>query len=122
MPLELFEAITQPLTEYEKETLLPAIVKGFEKRIGAGNAITEKTICRKMREAGYKLTGVTLRKIVHHIRQNHLINVLMGTSKGYYVTRDANEIKQQVRSLIGRENSIRSVRIAMEETLNKLET
>ena len=45
-----------------------------------------------------KMTGARLRKIVSHIRVSGKLPII-ATSKGYYVSYDAEEIRNQVKSL-----------------------
>ena len=115
--LTLFEEHTKQLTDYEINTLLPAVLSGIKKYIGKENAITSDMIVTRMRSKGYKITGVRLRKIIHFIREHALIVCLVGGSNGYYVSRDRKDIMDQIDSLRGRESSIRSVRIKLEESL-----
>ena len=114
--IEGFECETSPLTEYERETLLPIMVKCLEKHVGKKKAITNK----KMREAlalnGYKkVSSARIRKIINHIRINGLIECLMATSYGYYITQDRCEMNDYIFSLKGRIEAIQAVLEAMIE-------
>lgn len=104
-----FEEQTQPLTDYERETLLPLIRLGLSTKIGKANCIASSTIIRKMNAAGYKLDGPRLRKIINHIRSNDMLSGLVSTSKGYYVATNAREIDEYISSLYGRANAIQDI-------------
>lgn len=104
-----FEEQTQPLTDYERDTLLPLIRWGLSTKRGREKSIPGSTIIRKMRAQGYKLDGPRLRKIVNHIRSNDLIEGLVSTSKGYYVASTAQEIEDYIYSLQGRVEAIQEV-------------
>ena len=96
-----FEEITYELTDLEK-TLIPLLIAGFSNRT-KDNPIKEPQIVSKMKE--YKLTSARLRKCINFIRANGLLPII-GTSKGYYVSYDSEEIKKQIASLNQRANSI----------------
>lgn len=98
-----FEEITSELTARELE-LLPIIIQGLSTKTKS-NPIKEPEIVSKMRNSGYKLSGERLRKIINHIRCHGLLPVI-GTSKGYYVSYDKDEIFKQIKSLNQRANSI----------------
>ena len=62
-----FETQTKPLTEYEKDTLLPIMVKCLSKHIGKDKVITNAEMCAKMAIYGYKIGETRVRKIINHI-------------------------------------------------------
>ena len=112
-----FQAQTEPLTDYERDVLLPVICKGLVTKIGEAKAITNGTITKAMQGAGYRLNDARLRKIINHIRTNGMVKWLIATSKGYYVATSTNEVEQYIDSLRGREDAIRAVRESMERQL-----
>jgi len=105
-----FENQTKELNEYELDTLLPIIVKGLNNKKGKDNSITNVVMCKALKERGYKISDVRLRKIIHHIRVNNIIPLLLATSKGYYISMDTLEISDYVKSLDERINSIMIIR------------
>jgi len=107
--IEGFETETAELTDYEKDTLLPLLVKGLNSKIGVENAITNGQIVRSMTEKGYKITSVRVRKIINYIRIKHLVYNLLSSSKGYYRSNDPEEIKKYVKSLMQRSTAIEEV-------------
>ena len=58
-----FQTQTEPLTDYERNTLLPVICRGLVTKVGEAKAITNTAITKAMRGAGYQLTEARLRKI-----------------------------------------------------------
>lgn len=60
---------------YEKNTLLPIIVRGLSNRTGAANAVSNGHICISLRNKGYKVTEVRIRKIINHIRIHGLVTL-----------------------------------------------
>lgn len=116
--LQGFQQQTEPLTDYERDTLLPVIVRGLANKFGEARAITNTAITKAMRGAGYQLTEARLRKIINHIRITGMIRWLIATSKGYYIATSVDEMRQYIESLRGREDAIRAVRESMERQLN----
>ena len=107
--IEGFEDHTQPLTDYERDILLPVIVKGLNRKVGENNSITSKEIIRRLSGLGYKISGARLRKIVNHIRIKGLIKCLMASSKGYWIESDAQKVMDYILSLEQRAESIQNV-------------
>ena len=116
-----FEQQTGKLTDYEKNVLLPVMVKCLERKIGKENAVTNAYMCDRMNENGYDIGEARVRKIINYIRINGLVPCLMASSSGYYVTTDAGELSAYVTTLQGREDAIRAVRKAVEEQLQELQ-
>ena len=118
--IALFEEITYELTEYEKTTLLPIVVKGLKSKHGKQNAITNKKICKALTKAGYKVNGPRLRKIIHHIRVEQLIIGLCCNSNGYYVTDSLEELNKYVESLAQRIRSQQQIHKSMKRDMDKI--
>ena len=115
-----FATQTKPLTEYEKDTLLPIMVKCLSKHIGKDKVITNAEMCAKMAIYGYKIGETRVRKIINHIRNNGLVECLIATGKGYYVTESIQEMETYIESVKNREDAIRAMRLSMEEQLSKM--
>ena len=111
---------TSELTKYEAEVLLPIIVMCLQHHIGKDKAVTNRQICERMKKKGYDLTETRVRKIVNRIRTNNLVECLIATSRGYYVTHNKQELEDYIKSLKGREEAIRLVREALEQQTRKL--
>ena len=105
-----FDNETSPLTEYEKETLLPVVMCGLSVKMGKGRAVTNNYIICRLKAQGFKVDAPRLRKVINHIRTNDLIPGLIATSDGYYVATDEQELIDYEDSLLGRESAIREVR------------
>ena len=112
-----FQAQTEPLNDYERDTLLPIICRGLANKIGEARAITNAAITKAMRGAGYQLNEARVRKIINHIRTTGMVRWLIATSKGYYIATSPDEVQQYIGSLRGREEAIRAVRESMEQQL-----
>jgi hypothetical protein len=117
--LKLFEEQTKPITDYERNTIVPLLISGLKARNGKDKAITSKEICAALKAQGYKINDVSLRKCVKYIQRNSLLEFIIASSEGFYYTNDPKEVEDQIASLRGREAAIRSVREALEESLNR---
>jgi len=100
-----FENITHELNDIELE-MLPLMIEGF-KRYTKQYPIKEPEIVARFnsKNSRLKLNGARLRKLVNHIRCHSMLP-LIATSKGYYVSSDIAEIRNQIKSLRERANSI----------------
>jgi len=107
--IEGFEELTQPLNDYERDTLLPLIVWGLRLKTGSDKVIAGSTIVSRMRDKGYKLDGPRLRKIINHIRLHNLIPCLVSTSKGYFVASNDREITECITSLQSRADATQAI-------------
>ena len=110
-----FETITEELTDEEKK-IIPLLIKGFPKYT-KDNPIKAPEVIRRFNEKGYKLQEPRLRKMVNFIRSKGILP-LMGTSKGYYVSYDKNEINLQIKSLRERADSIYNSAQGLNKFLN----
>lgn len=120
MAILLFEPETSKLSEYEMDELMPVIVKCLQNKVGKENAVSNRFMVEKMQEHGYDISEVRVRKIINYIRIHGLIEHLMASNKGYYITEDKNEMSNYIQSLIGREEAIHEVREAMENQMEKM--
>lgn len=108
-----FEAETQPLTEYEEKVLLPLILQGLRTKVGKGNAVTNRTIVMRLNIAGHSVTEPRIRKLINHIRMTDLLPGLIATSGGYFLATSEKELLDYEESLLGREDAIKQVRLAI---------
>lgn len=119
--INLFEEQTAPLNEYEKDILMPVIIKGLKLKIGRKNAVTNSYIVKRLKP-DYCIDSIRLRKIINHIRTHDLIPALIATSKGYYIAQEEEELKDYEKSLLGREEAIRNLRLSIERQRQRLYT
>jgi hypothetical protein len=118
--LEGFEKETKPLTEREFSVLTP-MVEYLQRAKGKQNAVRNEIIIRYLfPQTGISLNQTAVRKLINYIRKEGLITNLMATSSGYYVSSDVKELQKYVKSLEGRENEIRRVRLSIEAQIKLL--
>lgn len=108
--LTLFEDITSDLNEFERNTVVPAIVSAFHSKanngeVGQSHAVTGSIICKaitaKLGKQGfdYVLNAVKLRKVIGYIRQTAQIARLCSSSHGYYIAENQAEMNACIESL-----------------------
>lgn len=117
-----FEKQTYELTDYELNQVLPKMVAGLATKIGKNNAITSKQAIKRLTSPPYnlKVNDARWRKVVHHIRVNHIVPRLKATSSGYYITNSQKELELYVQSLTERINSITEIRNALLKDLEQM--
>lgn len=109
-----------PLSEYEENTLLPIMVECLKSKKGIDKATTNSFMCTRLKAHGYKVSSARIRKLINRIRTEHLIDCLIASSNGYYISDSIPEMVSYIESLQGREDAIRQVREALEEQLERL--
>ena len=113
--IKTFEQHTEDLNAQELG-MVPMLVDVLSKRVGKKNAVSSEEIQRFL-----AIQPRRLRKIVNHIRNRSLIEGLLASGKGYYISTDRQEIEDYIESLEGRESAIRTVREGMEAYLRRLD-
>jgi hypothetical protein len=93
-----FETVTHELTDKEAQ-LLPMFIKGLQTKVGKENAITNKRMRERLEAHGISVPDSRVRKIINHIRINGLVKCLCSTSKGYFVAKDEQEVKDYLEGL-----------------------
>lgn len=118
--IENFEKETKDLTDYERRTLLPIMVRCLANHKGKDMAVSNALMCAKMAEYGYQISDARVRKIINHIRVNALVECLVASGKGYYVAQTEREMKTYIASLRSREEAIGAMRVALEEQVKSM--
>lgn len=108
-----FTSETAPLSEYEENVILPLVLQGLRTKIGKKNAVTNRTIVQRLNIAGYTVTEPRIRKLINHIRMTDLLPGLIATSGGYFLATSEAELMDYEQSLLGREDAIKQVRLAI---------
>ncbi|MFK1774375.1 hypothetical protein ACIXAW_10870 [Bacteroides fragilis] len=108
-----FNSETAPLTEYEESVILPIVLRGLRNKVGKANAVTNRTIVQRLNIAGHTTTEPRIRKIINHIRMTDLLPGLIATSGGYFLATSEAELLDYEQSLLGREDAIKQVRLAI---------
>ena len=110
----------QTLNNYDLNVLLPILKKGLEKKKGIANAVTGKEIMLGLQSNGLKINMRNISRIINYIRLNDLIVGLMGSSAGYYITDNEQELIKYENRLLSHEASLREVRMSMKRQRNSM--
>lgn len=105
-----FEQYTQPLDDYERDVILPLLVRGLKTKIGKQQAIKNEAMISALKTRGLKkINPARIRKIINHIRVNGLIRNLVASSNGYYIELDLEERKKYAESIRQRAESMLAI-------------
>lgn len=116
-----FSIETKPLSDLEKQ-LLPVVVRGLSKKLGAVNAVSNKEICAGLlKTCNVQVSEARVRKIINHIRMHNMVPGLVANGCGYYVTNSISELREYDKSLEGRETAIHAIRMKLKEHIVSLE-
>lgn len=110
-----FDTETKHLDAYEQSTVLPRIVSGLSVLGKAGKCLSSSKIIDRLKAEGITVTGPRLRKIINHIRINHLVRGVVADDKGYAVVQDPNLILEYLDGLDSRIEAIQAMRNALYE-------
>ena len=101
-----FEDITYNLTDEEIKFALPLVIHELKKAVGEENSIKNSDIISRCFTCPIKLTPARVRKIINHIRITGKIRLLIGTSKGYYISNSIEKAEAYAESLKQRAREI----------------
>lgn len=90
------------LTNFEQEKIVPNFIFQFTRHIGRENQVKAKEITKAYQNVGVKLVPSRVRKIIHYVRVNGLVQNLIADNGGYYVCLDNAEVEIYLASLWGR--------------------
>ena len=111
---------TRSLSNYELNVLLPILMKGLKTKKGKMNAVTSKKIIDALRNQGLKINYRSVYMLINHIRMNDLIVGLMGSSTGYYIGSNEQDLIDYEVSLLRREEALKKVRMSIKRQRNSM--
>lgn len=117
--IEGFPLETAPLNKYERETILPRMVSGLRAANCKENRVTSSRIVRSMKKEGYTIAPARVRKIIHHIRVNDLVERLVASNQGYWIEHDNSEFEKYILSRKERQKAEGLATAALERQLLK---
>ena len=107
--LKGFEEQTNELSDYEKNVIVPILIRGFQNKVGQDKCITNKQICNSLNTEmtlKVKMNEPRIRKCIYYCRKNNLIPRLIATSKGYWIATTKQELVDWATTIQGRINAI----------------
>lgn len=104
------------LTKVESD-LVPFVARLVRKSKGSENAITAKGVVKAIAKKypAYKMSDARVRRIINFIRVNGIVKNLLASSKGYFVERDSDMVKQYVKSLLTRSRAVMEVAMSYKQ-------
>ena len=101
--LTLFNDVTRELSKMEKETLVPMLLETLS-NTHETNKYTTKHLTGWFDACRIKVSDARIRKMINYIRTHYLTkpHMLVGTSKGYFLTMDSEIVDAQIDSIQGR--------------------
>lgn len=108
------------LTKFQIEVLLPLVVKQIIDREQTSVPISNTHINKSLSLQGHKVDSAMVRHIINYIRVKLIVPGLVANSKGYFITKDAIELKKQIDSLANKEHELRRVRKSFEITYTEI--
>lgn len=115
-----FDSITSQLDDYEIRTVLPRIVSGLSLLKQSGKTLSSTRIIERLYKEGITLSGARLRKVINHIRINHIIRGIVADDKGYWVALKPEQILEYLDSLDSRIEAITAMRNALYEDYQEM--
>ena len=109
-----FEEVTEGLSHVEVTVILPKVIELLKYRQGKDNAITNKKMRNLLSAMGHDVHPAQIRKMINQIRLKGLVNNLLASAKGYYVSNDKKEIGKYVSSLRERAAAINAIAAELE--------
>jgi len=116
-----FENITKELTPHEMRFVEP-LYEVFMSARGKKRAVRSTAIIKHWRVQGRNITDVQIRKVVNLFRKNKTIKGLCGSSRGYWIENNVEELKNYELSLNQRINEITEIRETVTSYINELES
>jgi hypothetical protein len=112
--LTLFTNITEDLTDLEKGTLVPMLLDTL-RFSSESNCMKGRILSNWFKASSYDVSEVRIRKMVNYIRVTNAAKpkVLIGTSKGYFLTDNVTTVDSQIESMEGRIDSMKAAVDAM---------
>lgn len=116
--LKGFEDYTAPLSENELRHEVQLLAKELIKHRGEDRAISNGAIRDWFaRNYGLRVGDTKVRAYINAIRTNGWCRHLIASSRGYYVATSVQEVEDYCRSLRGRENAIKAVRLSLQDEI-----
>ena len=116
--LKGFEEYTRPLTENELRHEVRLLAKEMTAHRGEDRAMSNGAIRDWLaRNYGLRVSDTKVRAFINAIRTNGWCRHLIASSRGYYVATSVQEVEDYCRSLRGRENAIKAVRLSLQDEI-----
>jgi len=84
------------LSNHEKNVLLPLVLNMMQHRKDKEKVFSNIKIRKVLKEFGQDIADSQIRKIIFHIRNNDLLDLLIANNDGYYVATNIQDIERWI--------------------------
>ena len=105
------------LSIHEREVLMPLVIQMLSHRNTKQKVFSNTKIRKVLREFGEDINDSQIRKIVFHIRNNDLIQLLIANNEGYFVSFNRSDVEKWVEMQKGKICAMQSTLTAIERQL-----
>lgn len=107
------------LSIHEKNVLLPLVVQMLSHRNTKQKVFSNTKIRKVLKEFGEDITDPQIRKIVFHIRNNGLLQLLIANNEGYFISYNRADIEKWIDMQRGKIETMRLTLNAIELQLQQ---
>lgn len=105
------------LSVHEREVLMPLVMQMLSHRNTKQKVFSNTKIRKVLKEFGEDINDSQIRKIVFHIRNNDLINLLIANNEGYFVSYNRADVEKWVQMQEGKISAMQSTLFAIKRQL-----
>jgi|LakMenEpi03Aug12_release.lakeMendotaPanAssembly.Ray.scaffolds.fasta_scaffold554951_2 hypothetical protein len=105
------------LSVHEREVLMPLVMQMLSHRNTKQKVFSNTKIRKVLKEFGEDINDSQIRKIVFHIRNNDLINLLIANNEGYFVSYNRADVEKWVQMQEGKISAMQSTLFSIKRQL-----
>jgi len=105
------------LSTHEKEVLMPLVMQMLSHRNTKQKVFSNTKIRKVLKEFGEDINDSQIRKIVFHIRNNDLINMLIANNEGYFVSYNRADVEKWIQMQEGKISAMESTLFSIKRQL-----
>lgn len=96
-----FEEETKELSDFEKNKIVVIVTNLLSDAKGVDKMISSKQLIEALALREIKVCDQRVRKVIQHIRKNHILRGLIASSRGYYLSNNPKEIRDYAHKSYG---------------------
>ena len=112
------------LSSHEQNVLLPLVIGIMSHRNDKEKVFSNTKIRRVLKDFGQDINDMQIRKIVFHIRNNHIIPLLLANNEGYYIGTNIQQVNAWIETQEGKieamELTLQNIKEQMSEKMTAL--
>lgn len=106
------------LSTHEREVLMPLVMQMLSHRNTKQKVFSNTKIRKVLKEFGEDINDSQIRKIVFHIRNNDLINLLIANNEGYFVSYNRADVEKWVQMQEGKISAMQATLFSIKRQLD----